>query len=104
MRLMLEANEQLPVKALLGETLTANIEDETHIYLEQVSVAPSITRVLITSIYKKLRLWGEVRVGSPAGHQPGLLKEQHGRHQQDQVQHDALRPDRVRGHLPQLVG
>ena len=52
----------MPVKPLLGETLTADIDEETLIYLEQVSAVPSITRVLITSIYKKLELSGEIKV------------------------------------------
>lgn len=60
--MLLESTEKLPIKALLGETLIANIEDDLYIYLEQISVAPAITRVLITSVYKKLKLWGDVHL------------------------------------------
>lgn len=63
MSLLLNASDRLPVKPLLGETLCGNIEGETFIYLEQVSAVPSVARVLVTSVFNKFRIWGDVRVG-----------------------------------------
>lgn len=60
--MLLDSTEKTPIKSLLGETLVANIEEDLYIYLEQISVAPTVTRVLITSVYRKLKLWGDVKL------------------------------------------
>ena len=66
MKLFLEAGEKLPFKPLLGETLSATNDEKLSIYLEQISLKPSRTRVLITSLYKKFQLEGEIGVRSKA--------------------------------------
>ena len=62
MKMFLEASDKLPFKALLGETLSATNDEEFSIYLEQISIKPSRTRVLMTSLYKKFHLEGEISV------------------------------------------
>ena len=62
MSLLLNSTEGLPVKPLLGETLSGTIEDEVFIYLEQVSIVPSVAQVLVTSAFNKFRIWGDIRV------------------------------------------
>ena len=59
---LLNANEKLPFKPMLGETLVLTNDEGYTIYLEQVSVRPSVTRVLLTSFYNKLRLEGQFSV------------------------------------------
>ena len=62
MKVFLEADDKLPFKALIGETLTATNDEKLSIYFEQISVKPSRTRVLIISLYKKFQLEGEIAV------------------------------------------
>ena len=62
MKLCLDFGDKLPVKPKLGENFSAEVDQELFIYLEQVSLQPSIAKVLIVSAYKKLHLHGEIRV------------------------------------------
>lgn len=62
MSLLLNASDKLPVKPLPGETLVGNYEEEVFVYLEQVSLVPSVARILVTSAFNKFRLWGDIRV------------------------------------------
>jgi hypothetical protein len=60
---LLGVSDKLPLKAGLGETYTASLDDGTSFYAEQVSVAPAVTRFLIAGPNDRFKLSGDFGVG-----------------------------------------
>ena len=56
---LLGVSDKLPLKAGLGETYTAKLDDGTAFYAEQISVAPSIIRFLIVEANNRFKLSGD---------------------------------------------
>jgi hypothetical protein len=58
----LTSSEKVPLKADIGETYNASLDNGTQFYAEQVSVAPSITRILVIGPNRDFIFSGQVSV------------------------------------------